>query len=136
MYRLPPRIVMHCAVLDNIILLLFLPAQLLSLPCLPQSFNAIGVAAADFRNHTERMLAEETAAVERGEQSSGGLMASFVKALETSKSAPNDSKISRGLSIEDIIGNIFVINFAGHDTTANTLAFAMYLLAMEPDVQD
>jgi len=42
----------------------------------------------------------------------------------------------KGLTVDEIFGNIFVINFAGHDTTANTLAFSMLLLAAHPDVQD
>ncbi|KAI0539582.1 cytochrome P450 [Xylaria digitata] len=36
---------------------------------------------------------------------------------------------------DEIFGNLFVINFAGHDTTANTLAFGVLLLAAHPDVQ-
>ena len=46
------------------------------------------------------------------------------------------SSSQKGLSIDEIFGNIFVINFAGHDTTANTLAFAMLLLAANPEVQE
>jgi cytochrome P450 len=36
--------------------------------------------------------------------------------------------------VDEIFGNIFVINFAGHDTTANTLAFT--LLASNQEDQD
>ncbi|KAI5928377.1 cytochrome P450 [Camillea tinctor] len=42
----------------------------------------------------------------------------------------------KGLSANKIYGNLFVINFAGHSTTVNTLAFAMLLLAAHPKVQD
>lgn len=42
---------------------------------------------------------------------------------------------SKGLSMEEIFGIIFVINFAGHDTTANTLAFSMLLLAAHSEVR-
>lgn len=42
----------------------------------------------------------------------------------------------RGLSVDEVFGNIFVINFAGHDTTANTLAFKMVLFAAYPEVQE
>jgi cytochrome P450 len=124
-----------CTVLDNIILLLVLPAQVLSLPYLPQSFNVIGKAAVDFRKHMERMLQEETASVENGEQGSGGIMTSFVRALKVSGSSSGGSMKSRGLTVEELIGNVFLVNFAGHDTTANTFAFAFYLLASEPKVQ-
>lgn len=124
-----------CTVLDNIILLLVIPARILSLPYLPRSLRIVGEAAGDFRKHMERMLQEETAAVERGEQGSGGLMTSFVKALKSDETVGNGSTMSQGMSVDEVIGNIFVINFAGHDTTANTLAFAVYLLSLQPEIQ-
>ena len=69
-------------------------------------------------------------------------MSSLVRALDayqqeasTKPSSNPASSLKKGLSVEEIFGNIFVINFAGHDTTANTLAFSMLLLASEPSVQ-
>lgn len=62
-------------------------------------------------------------------------MTSFVRALKASEASSDESKKPRGLTVEKVIGNVFLINFAGHDTTANTLAFAIYLLASEPEVQ-
>ncbi|KAI9224587.1 cytochrome P450 [Blastocladiella britannica] len=41
----------------------------------------------------------------------------------------------RGFSREDLRSNLIVFFIAGHDTTANTLAFALYLLGMHPEVQ-
>ena len=41
-----------------------------------------------------------------------------------------------GLSASEVYGNIFIFSFAGHDTTAHTLTFSIYLLAAAPDVQD
>lgn len=41
-----------------------------------------------------------------------------------------------GLTESEIYRNIFVVNFAGHDTTAHTLALAVVLLAASPSVQD
>ena len=43
---------------------------------------------------------------------------------------------AKGLTVDEIFGNTFDINFAGHDTTANTLAFSMLLLAVHPEAQD
>ncbi|KAI5116138.1 hypothetical protein M0805_006319 [Coniferiporia weirii] len=40
------------------------------------------------------------------------------------------------LSDEEIIGNCFVFTFAGHETTANTLAATLALLAIYPDEQE
>jgi cytochrome P450 len=42
----------------------------------------------------------------------------------------------RTLSVDEIFGNIFVVNFAGHDTTAHTLELTMILLAVNVEIQD
>jgi cytochrome P450 len=64
-------------------------------------------------------------------------MTSFVKAINLRDgddiTATNGVK---GLSVQEIFSNIFVINFARHDTTANTLAFSFLLLAAYPEVQE
>ncbi|KAG8871665.1 hypothetical protein FRC20_010287 [Serendipita sp. 405] len=39
------------------------------------------------------------------------------------------------LSDSDLLGNIFVLLFAGHETSATTLAFALSFLAIYPEVQ-
>lgn len=125
-------------VLDNAILLMLIPRWYLSLPFVPQSLQRIGKAAEGFKKHMERMLVDETAAHKQGRTGAGGLMTSFVKALNNHDANPNSEdppKQAQGLSVDEIFGNIFVINFAGHDTTANTLAFSMYLLATAPHVQ-
>lgn len=122
-------------VLDNAILLMLIPRRYLSLSFLPKSLQRIGKAADEFKIHMERMLAEETEAFKTGQQGAGGLMTSLVKASNTHDTKGDGPSQPHGLSVEEIYGNIFVINFAGHDTTANTLAFSMYLLATEPTVQ-
>lgn len=130
-------------VLDNAIFLMLVSYRLLLLPLpfIPASWTRIGKAARGFRDFMAQMLEQETSALEQGESGSGGLMTSFVRALRTheteeTKEAVSPSSRSKGLSVDEIFGNIFVINFAGHDTTANTLAFAVLLLAANPEVQD
>ncbi|THU75858.1 cytochrome P450 [Dendrothele bispora CBS 962.96] len=46
----------------------------------------------------------------------------------------NGSSIT-SLSNQELIGNIFVFLFAGHETTAHTLCFALHLLALYPEEQ-
>lgn len=84
----------------------------------------------------EDMLTEETVMQQMGKPGRGGLMTSFVRALNTHEKQDPKELASKGLSIDETHGNIFVISFAGHDTTANTLAFSMILLAAHPHVQD
>ena len=129
-------------VLDNAIILMLIPPRLLRFPLLPKSWVRIGQAAADFKKYMTHMLNEETASLDQGMAGTGGLMTSFVRALDTHQKEEAAAKgnavhsVPKGLTVEEIFGNIFVINFAGHDTTANTLAFSMLLLAAYPEVQD
>ena len=128
-------------VLDNAIFLMLIPPRFLLLPLLPASWVRIGKAAAAFKQYMIRMLDEETSLLKQGKSGTGSLMASFVRALDTHQKeealgATHASQSpSRGMTVEEIFGNIFVINFAGHDTTANTLAFSVLLLAANPEVQ-
>ena len=80
----------------------------------------------------QELLNEEVvAATENHEMKpSASLITSFERALAAHR---NDK--TKGMSEDEIMGNLFVINFAGHDTTANTLAFAMLLLVAHPEIQ-
>ncbi|KAJ4353464.1 uncharacterized protein N0V89_005193 [Didymosphaeria variabile] len=123
-------------ILDNALLLLVLRPKLLSSRFLPQSWQRVGKAAAAFQGYMRQMLDEEMQSLNQGAKGSGSLMTSLVRAgdaYSTGRSGVNDR--TKGLSVDEIFGNIFVINFAGHDTTANTLAFAILLLAAHPEVQ-
>ncbi|KAK3326713.1 hypothetical protein B0H66DRAFT_617882 [Apodospora peruviana] len=49
----------------------------------------------------------------------------------------DDAKARRGgLAEQEIYANMFVLNLAGHDTTAHTFTFALYFLAAHPAVTD
>jgi cytochrome P450 len=118
-------------VLDNVILLLLIPYRYLQIPLLPKSLQRIGRAADEYKQHMERMLEEETKAFKQGRVGAESIMTSFVRALNS-----HELGKTQGLSKDEVFGDIFAINFAGHDTTANTLAFAMFLLATEPEMQE
>ncbi|KAI7775546.1 hypothetical protein LA080_006695 [Diaporthe eres] len=48
----------------------------------------------------------------------------------------NEAKSGTGLTESEIYGNMFMLNFARHDTTAHTLAFTIHFLAANLAVQD
>ncbi|KAJ5732792.1 cytochrome P450 monooxygenase [Penicillium malachiteum] len=126
-------------VLDHCIMLMVIPRKWLSLPFAPSSWHKVAKASERFQQHMTRMLDEEVKALNEGKAGSGSMMTSFVRAMDLNQKTGAESKghdtPMKGLSVDEIFGNIFVINFAGHDTTANTLAFAIMLLAAYPDVQ-
>ncbi len=128
-------------VLDNMVLLILIPYHLLASPFFPKSWARVGHAAASFKEHMRNMLEKETAGLKRGESGSGGIMTAFARGLQTHSQEANVSELNidntrRGFSIDEIFGDMFVINFAGHDTTAVTFAFSMLLLAAYPPVQE
>lgn len=87
------------------------------------------------------MLNQERSLTIQGGSGRGTLVSYLVRASEDREPDEVDSRnrhrpTARSLSLSEMLGNIFVINFAGHDTTANTLAYAMLMLAAYPDVQE
>ncbi|GAB1319536.1 Cytochrome P450 monooxygenase [Madurella fahalii] len=130
-------------VLDGVIPLMMIPYNVLAsswLP-LPKGLARIGNAAVAFKKHMTNMFEEEVAALDQGKPGSGGIMTAFVRAVDVhNREAAASTAVAKGdrkgLSIDEVFGNLFVLNFAGHDTTANTLSFATLLLAAHPEVQD
>ncbi|KAF2106159.1 putative cytochrome P450 monooxygenase [Lophiotrema nucula] len=114
-------------VLDNAILLMLISPRMLLGWWLPTSLRRVGQAAADFKTHMTRMMEKDLQALQEGQPGSQSLMTSFVRSLNTGP---------KGFTVDEIFGNTFVINFAGHDTTANTLTFSLLLLARHPEIQD
>jgi hypothetical protein len=123
-------------ILDNALLLLILRPKLLSSRYVPKSWQRIGKAASAFQTYMQQMLKEEISLRHQSTKGSGRLMMAMVRAGdEYSPGSVSDDARAKGLSVDEMFGNISVINFAGHDTTANTLAFCMLLLASHPHVQ-
>ncbi|KAM4054659.1 cytochrome p450 [Hirsutella rhossiliensis] len=107
-------------VLDNSILLILVPFRYLGAPIMPKSWAKVGRAARVFKKYMEQMLQDETATRDQGKPGSGGIMTSFVYALAEHDLNPEaqNAKVSKsgkkGLSVDEIYSNLFVINFAGH----------------------
>ena len=124
--------------LDNALFMMLVPPKLLTLPFVPKTWARIGQATNDFRQYMMDMLNEERQLLDAGKPGTGNLMSSLVRASkdeQTRKANKSNTDDANGLTVGEILGNIFVITFAGHDTTANTLAYAMLLLAAYPEVQ-
>ncbi|KJZ79357.1 hypothetical protein HIM_01508 [Hirsutella minnesotensis 3608] len=117
-------------ILENCILIMVLGRKFLAKPWLPSSLRSLHAACESFQGYMTAMYEEEKLAVAEGRSTDRNLMTSLIRASheETTK--------SERLTEQEIYGNMFVFNFAGHDTTAHTFTFAIYLLATAPEVQD
>lgn len=126
-------------ILENVLLIMVLPEKAFTLPFLPRSFQQVGWAINSFREYMTAQVATERELIRNGETGTGTLVSNLVRAsdegIATSSDSGNNSKL-KPLSNAEILGNIFVFNFAGHDTTAISLSYAMLFLVAHPEVQD
>lgn len=126
-------------ILDRCIPLVVLGRKNLRKPWLPKSFQELYQATLVFQDHMTKVYEEEKQAMMRGEKQEHNLMTSLVRASQANFTKKEDGHAGShqdGLTEEEIYGNIFVFNFAGHDATANSLALGISLLATRPDIQD
>ncbi|RAL11437.1 cytochrome P450 [Aspergillus homomorphus CBS 101889] len=124
--------------MENSFLIMVIPPWILRLPILPSWCRRVGHAFEDFRQHMLAMFNEEKALIDRGQPGTGTLMSTLIRESEVTTTGHSSSGARKQppLTLHEILGNIYVINFAGHDTTANTLTYLMFLLAAYPDIQE
>jgi cytochrome P450 len=104
-------------------------------PFLPKDIKRIGLAVKEFGKYMDEILQHERQARMKDPGSlKPNLISSLVRASDEAKEAPGVNS-SVPLSDEEIKGNIFIFHLAGHDTTANTLAYSFTLLALYPEYQ-
>jgi cytochrome P450 len=125
-------------ILKNSLLIVILGPKFLSNKFLPQSLARLGRACVDFKYYMTEMVEEEKESIAQGKDGGANITNALIRASqEVSQSSRSaNSKVFNGLTEQEIYGNIFVYNFAGHDTTALTLCCAIHLLAAFPEVQD
>lgn len=128
--------------IDNAILTLIIGPRLLLKwkRYLPKSWQEIAQATVEFKAYMAEMLQEERKLIAAGKPSKPNLMTSLIRASESDPEFEMDDLTpghkQYGLSESEIFGNMFVFNFAGHDSTSHTLCYAIHLPAAHPDVQD
>lgn len=125
-------------ILDNALLMMVLRPKLFTSPLLPKGWRHIGHAIRDFTDHITSLLDEEKSLLAQGKNGSGNMISSLLGPAPTLEKSPagNRTRHAKGLTDSEIFGNVFMYNFAGHDTTASTLAYSILLLAAHPEVQD
>lgn len=129
-------------ILKNVLIILVLPVKAFELPFLPAKWARVGWAVTEFRRYMLAQLAEEKQLVAEGRQGSGNLISNLLRAsdeLAQPVQSTRQAEPARGLkplTQDEILGNVFVFNFAGHDTTAISLGYSMLLMAAHPGVQD
>ncbi|OAP58718.1 hypothetical protein AYL99_07808 [Fonsecaea erecta] len=116
---------------------------------LPRRFRRVRTALVECRRYLVAMVKAEREAYDAGGSQEGGnsnnnLMSTLVRVSEQAKKElhgvdNNTDHKTRGrqwLSDDEIYGNLFLYNLAGHETTANALTYGIALLAAHPELQD
>ncbi|KAK4465142.1 cytochrome P450 [Cladorrhinum samala] len=121
-------------ILENCILIVAFGPQTLARwkSYLPKKLARVQEACDAFQKYMTSVYEAEKAASAGASSSSRhdhNLMTSLVRASQASES-------KAALTEQEIYGNMFVLNFAGHDTVSHTFTFAVYFLAAHPEVQD
>ncbi|KAA8644966.1 cytochrome P450 [Aspergillus tanneri] len=109
------------------------PTKLMKMWFMPACWQLLGKCKEKMPEYTKQVLDEERKAAKEGSETHSNLLSMLVRFSDDRKSAG-----SSGLSLTDdeISGNLFVFSAAGFDTTANTMGYAVMLLAAYPKWQD
>ena len=122
-------------ILQNGLFVFIFPHRLLTSSFSTKKMRTIGYSILEFKKYMEEMVKREKGLISRRDIGAGNLMSSLVRASEEANESPGKGSINRGLSEEEIYGNLFFYNLAGHETTANTLSYCILLLAAYPEWQ-
>ena len=110
-----------------------LPSKLLKLPIMPRSLRLLGDAVENLPHFTKDLLDRERKASSELSGPRNNLLSLLVQLSDQGK---KEGGSGLSLTEEEISGNLFLFSAAGFDTTANTMGYAVTLLAAYPEWQD
>ncbi|KAJ7269943.1 cytochrome P450 [Mycena rebaudengoi] len=114
-------------VAENYLIDLLVPKWLMHLP-IPK-FKMARIGRDRLSQYMREQIAERKARVAAGGDLSADAFTMLVKANQ-------DESSKYQLDDQELIGNVFVFMFAGHETTAHSFAATLGFMAIHPDVQD
>lgn len=121
------------SIVSSHIVAVFVPARILLHPCMPKRIQRIGIATTEFPLYSRDLITQE--------RSAGGRPSTLIGVLVKISNGQGARVIRQPksptfLSEDEITGNLFNFTIAGFDTTASTMAFALIMLAIQPEWQD
>lgn len=116
-------------ILDNLMIVFAVPTNIMNLSFMPKKFGLVEKAFRAFKAQVATILEEEEAVVSKREPGTGNLITSLIRSSQESKGH------SRGLDEKEVLGNVFIYSFAGHETTAAALTYSLLMLAAHPEYQ-
>ena len=120
-------------VLRNIIGISLIPRNILGSRMMPRSLQDLFQATQEFQKYMEEMVENERGQISQHKAGESNLMTVL---LQASEDARQSSKPGSAFADYEVFGNIFFYVLAGHESTANTIAYALVLLAANPERQE
>ncbi|KAG6828737.1 hypothetical protein H0H93_014767, partial [Arthromyces matolae] len=115
---------------DSFIISLIIPEWMRNLP-LP-GFAEVRRASKAFSEFMKNQVTVRTAEVKSGSVAAEERSDAFTMLVRANEQETGKLK----LSDQELIGNVFILLFAGHETTAHTLSSTLALLALHQDIQE
>jgi cytochrome P450 len=124
-------------IMEQILLVIMFDALVLPEWLLIGPLKKLKKATGEYRMYLQEKVENEREHLREGGHERANLAAILVAANEKAKSEDLQAKgIEKGfLTDEELYGNFFMLNLAGHETTATTVAFSLALLGSHPEVQ-
>lgn len=124
-------------IMEKIILVILFDALVLPDWLMPGSLRKLKLATSEYRKYMQEKIDNERKHLQDGGDERANLSAILVTANEKAKmEGAKATDTNRGfLSDEELFGNFFMLNLAGHETTATTVSFALALLGSHQSVQ-
>ena len=127
-------------ILEYTLVVIAVPKAFLKLPFVPRNWARASQATTEFQRYMTNMLEREKELISQNVPGAVNLMSSLVRGSEEARQAnaesDKDKTVPKGLTDSEIYGNLFLYNFAGHETTGNILTYSILLLAAHPQWQD
>ncbi|KAH8198417.1 hypothetical protein TruAng_007401 [Truncatella angustata] len=124
--------------MSDVLMVFVVPASVFSLPWLPKKLTKYKMAVADLKRYLQDMVAAAKVKAKEHGSTDADLLSNLVRrARDVQMENSEDETLSQNsLSDSEIHGNLFMFSFAGHETMATTLEYAIYLLAAFPEWQE
>jgi cytochrome P450 len=123
-------------VLQSVVVLAIIPKSLMDFRFSPAKLRRVSQATREFQMYMDEMLNSVRNSKSKQRAQSKNLLNALVQASEEARQSSHDGLTRNGLTDKEIFGNIFIYNLAGYETTANTLATGIVLLAAYPEWQE
>ena len=121
-------------ILENLMVTILFDSLVAPSWLLPAMLRKLKLATKEFRSYTQETIKKEREQLAVGADEKANLCAVFVRANEKEKEV-KDANVKGVLSDSELLGNLFLVAMAGHETTSGAFSYALPMLAAYPETQ-